>query len=95
MVLTNKGGKQFTKVTNPGSDEGAMYVALNKADGTPLTDSNGKRQYAMVTTDDLISEMRKRDFREGVTTSETDVGPTRDLKLLLRVSRRSSCLRTA
>ena len=80
-VQMNKAGKEFIKVTNPGVDEGAMYVALNKADGTPLVNSEGKREYAMVTTDDLIAEMRKRDFREGVTSS-TDEGPARDLKLL-------------
>lgn len=81
MIFKNKDGKPFTKITNPGVDEGAMYVALNKADGTPLVSSEGKRQYAMVRTDDLVAEMRKRDTREGITTSE-DVGPARDLKLL-------------
>lgn len=80
-IQINKAGGEFTKVTNPGADEGAMYVALNKADGSPLVNGEGKREYAMVTTHDLIAEMRKRDSREGVTSS-TDEGPARDLKLL-------------
>lgn len=80
-VQTGKDGRRYTEIRRPGSDEGAMYVALNKADGTPL-EREGKRQYGMVRTDDLVREMGKRDRREGVTSSTAE-GGERDLQLLL------------
>jgi hypothetical protein len=58
-VKTNKDGRPYTEIRRPGADEGAMYVALNKEDGTPMT-REGKRRFGRIDTADLIATMRKR-----------------------------------
>lgn len=78
-VIPGDSGK--IEIRYPGIDEGAMYLALNKADGTPLM-RNGERSYGMVRTNHLIREMRKRDQRENITSSEAS-GGDRELQLLL------------